>query len=150
MKFLTIFTVSLLAFSQICKADLFNEMTGKWKQDGTDPGVKVTSVYKRYQKKGLIATTTIIIPGQAIGTAVTRYYDNGKVEGIITNGILETRIIGTWRVSGKTLKDNVTLSGSWFPTLTQNDTTTLVSANRINSITTSNQGRFTGSLTRIR
>ena len=146
-----IIAIFLIASVQLCRADLFREMTGKWKLDGTDAGTKITSVYKRYQTKGLLATTTITIPGLAVGTAVTRYYDNGKVEGTIKrNGIVETTMSGTWRVYGKTLKGTVTVSGSWFPTYSQIDKATLVSANKINTLTTSEQGRFPGSLTRIK
>ena len=147
MKALTIAAISILASVQICSADLFQDFFGTWTQDGVTPGTKITTVYKRFEKKGLVATTTVVIPGQDKGIGVTRYYDNGKIKGDLKrNGAVQSKLSGTWAVSKRSLKANLKVSAPMVPIFTGTIKTTLVSNSRISTVSISEDGARSSSI----
>ena len=150
MKALTIAAISILASVQICSADLFQNFFGTWTQDGVAPGTKITTVYKRFEKKGLVATTTIVIPDQDKGVGVTRYYDNGKIKGDFKrNGAVQSKLSGTWSVSKMSLKANLKVSAPMVPVFTGVIKTTLVSNTKIKTVSVAEDGaRSSSSLIR--
>lgn len=150
MKSLVIAAISILASVQLCSADLFGDFKGTWTQDGMEAGSKVTTVYKQLGKKGLIATTTIILPGVGKSVGVTRYLDNGNIKGELRrDGFVRSKLTGTWSVSGKSLKAKTKVSAPLIPTFTENVKTTLVSPNKIITVATSSTGaRSSGAMSR--
>ena len=111
------------------------------------PGSKITTVYKRFEKKGLSSTTTIIIPGKDKGIGVTRYYDNGKIKGDLRrNGAVQSKLSGTWSVSGNSLKAKMKVSAPMVPIFTGIIKTTLVSTNKINTVSISKNGARSSSI----
>ena len=147
MKTLAIAAISIFASIQLCSADLFERFVGDWTQEGAVPGSKITTVYKRFERKGLISTTTIIIPGKDKGIGVTRYYDNGKIKGDLRrNGAVQSKLSGTWSVSGNSLKAKMKVSAPMVPIFTGTIKTTLVSANKINTVSISKNGARSSSI----
>jgi hypothetical protein len=150
MKSLAIAAISILASVQLCSADLFGKFIGTWNQNGTGAGTRITTVYKRYETKGMIATTTYVIPGIAKSVGVIRYYDNGKIKGDLRrDGTVQTKRIGTWSVSGQTLKAKMKVSARLGSVFTENVTSTLVTTNQIKTVSTSSNGvRSSSAMTR--
>ena len=147
MKSLAIAAISLLASLQLCRADLFRNFIGTWGQEGVTPGSKITTVYARFEKKGLISTTTVIIPGKDNGIGVTRYYDNGKIKGDLRrNGAVQSKLSGTWSVSGNSLKARMKVSAPMVPIFTGFIKTTLVSDNKISTLSISENGARSSSI----
>lgn len=151
MKQHTVIFFTLFTSIQFCHADLFSGFFGKWKQNGLSSGTNITTVYKRIENKGMKATTTIVIPGLEKGIGITRYHDNGKLDGEIKRGgVVETKLTGTWRISGKSLKTKMKQSGDLFEPFSQTTTTTLVNQNKITSITIQGGQEFFGSQSRLK
>ncbi|MES2924942.1 MAG: hypothetical protein V4819_25530 [Verrucomicrobiota bacterium] len=152
MKTLLIAAASILASVQLCSADLFGKFNGTWNQNGLEPGARITTVYKRFQEKGMVATSTIVFPGVAKSTSITKYYDSGRIKGEMRrNGIAISAVSGTWSVSGDTLKAQIKVSAPFIPTSRGEVKTTLVSANKIRTVTTSSEGvRNSATMTRQR
>lgn len=150
MRLFSTTALVLAASVQLCSADLFDGFFGKWTTDGLSGGSKVTTVFKRYQKKGMVSNFTVVIPGQANGIGTTRYYDNGTVKGDFKrNGTVVTRLNGTWTVTGKTLKEKVTITGGPGLSVNQSTKVKLVNANKITTKVTQDGTAFPpGSLTR--
>lgn len=148
MKSLTLAAISILASVQLCSADLFGGFIGTWSQQGATPRTKITTVYKRFEKKGLIATTTVIIPGKSKGTGVMRYYDNGTVKGDLRrNRAVQSKFSGTWSISGRSLKTKMKVSAPLVPTFTGTIKTTLASNNnKINTVSISEDGARSSSV----
>ncbi len=147
MKSLTFAAISILASVQLCSADLFGDFIGSWTQEGVGPGTKITTVYKRFEKKGLISTTTVVIPRKDKGIAVTRYYDNGTVKGDLRrNGAVESKLSGTWSIAGRSLKTKMKVSAPLVPMFTGTIKTTLVSNNKINTVSNSEDGARSASI----
>ncbi len=141
MKSLTLAAISILASVQLCRADLFGGFVGTWTQEGVVPSSKITTVYKRFERKGLISTTTVIIPGKDKEIGVTRYYDDGKIKGDLKrNGAVQSKLSGTWSVSGNSLKAKMKVSAPMVPIFTGTIKTTLVSANKISTLSISENG----------
>ena len=115
-----------------------------------ESGTKIITVYKRFETKGLVATTTYVVPGMATSVGVTRYYDNGKIKGDLEReGIVQSTRSGTWLTSGNTLKAKMKVSVRLFQTFSENVTSTLVTNNRINTFTANSNGaRYSGTMTR--
>jgi len=132
MKLFSTTAIVLAASAQLCCADLFAGFFGKWTTDGLSGGNKVTTTFKRYQSKGMVSNFTVITPGLANGTGTTRYYDNGKVSGDFKRGgTVVTRLQGTWQVSGKTLTENITITGGPGMSVTQVSKVKLVNPNKV-------------------
>lgn len=150
MKSLAIAAISILASVQLCSADLFARFIGTWHQNNVEAGTKITTVYKRYETRGMIATTTFIIPGISKSIGVTRYYDNGKIKGDLRrDGTIQAKRSGTWTVSDQTLKAKTKVTARLVPVFTESVTNKLVSANRISTVsTTSNGVRSASTMTR--
>ena len=147
MKTLAIAAISIFASIQLCSADLFGRFVGTWTQEGVVPGSKITTVYKRFERKGLISTTTVIIPGEDKQIGVTRYYDNGKIKGDLKrNRAVQSKLSGTWSVSGNSLKAKMKVSAPMVPIFTGTIKTTLVSNSRIYTVSISENGARSSSI----
>ena len=141
MKTLILAAISILASVQLSSADLFGAFVGTWTQEGATPGSKVTTVYKRYQTRGLFSTTTVIIPGKDKQIGVTRYYDNGRVKGDLRrNGVVQSKLAGTWLISGRSLKTKLTVTAPMVPVFSGNIRSTLVGNSNINTVSISDNG----------
>ena len=141
MKSLAIIAISIFASVQFCSADLFGDFRGTWTQNGSEAGSKITTIYKRLGKKGLIATTTIVLPGVGKSVDVTRYFDNGKIKGELRrDGFVRSTLTGTWSVVGNSLKAKTKVSAPLFPTFKENIKTTLSKTDKITTVATSSTG----------
>lgn len=147
MKTLAIAAISIFASIQLCSADLFKNFIGTWTQEGVLPNSKITTVYKRFQRKGLISTTTVIIPGKDKEIGVTRYYDNGKIQGDLKrNRAVQSKLSGTWSVSGSSLKAKMKVSAPMVPIFKGTIRTTLVSNSKIFTVSMSENGARSSSI----
>lgn len=141
MKSLFIAAVSLLASVQFSSAGLFGSMVGTWTQLGTEPGSKVTTVYQRFDKTGLVATTTIILPDMKKSIGTTRYFADGRVTGKLQrDGAVRSTHSGTWSISRNTLNSRIKVVAPAFPSFIEKVRTTLVKLNKITVESTSSDG----------
>lgn len=156
MKTLAAFAILTIGLVRVCQADVTDKLIGTWSGTGTGTATsngeivtqKIFTVYKRYERSGLQAVTTITGSGQKfIGTS--RFYRNGKVEGELKlNGSVVAVISGTWTVTSNALKSNVKAEGV-FPSFQSNSKVTLVSPRKITISGRSSTGeRSIGSLRR--
>ncbi len=145
---------SLFLAAQFCNADVTDKLLGKWSGSGTatsDSSVvtqQITTVYKRYRKTGLVATTTIRSGGiKLIGTS--KFRENGRVEGTLkVDGATVAVMSGTWRATKKALYSNIRANGL-FPSFHSQSSVSIVSKNRISlSGSASNGERSVASLTK--
>lgn len=152
MKNLVFTAFAFIASVQLSCAGLLDDLVGRWKLNNTDPGVNITTVFKKVGAKGLQAKSTIIIPGIATANGVTNYKANGTVNGNVKRGgVVQVTLTGTWRISGNTLIENVQLTSVAFPAgATQNTKVKLVNARKLSTVSKLNGSRTTGTLSRVR
>ena len=150
MKSLVIAAISILASVQLCSADLFRGFIGAWNQEGVGTGTKITTIFKRFENKGMMATTTYVFPGVDKSVNVTRYYDNGTVKGFLKrNGVVQSKHSGTWWIYGQSLKSRIKVSAPLYPTFVETIKSTPVGTNKISTVSTSSNGvRSSATLTR--
>jgi len=144
MRHLATLAFCFLTSVQICSADLFSSLFGKWTLNEDVPDSSATAVYKRLEKKGLISTTTVVLPDSPKGILVLRYHDNGKLDGEAKSmGIVGATFSGTWQVDGKSLRTNMKISSPRFPTISQKTRTTLANPDKITYVVTAKDGSKT-------
>lgn len=151
MKNLTLAAVSLLLSAQLASANLLQDLVGKWTLNRTEPGVRISTVFKRVGSKGLVANSTTIVPGLGNTIGVTNYKANGTVTGNVKrDGVVQTTLSGTWRISGNQLIEKVKLSSPLFGEIDQKTTVTLARPNKLKTVNILDGNRTTGTLTKSR
>lgn len=133
-------------------ADVTDKLVGRWAGTvtATSNGVAVSQntkvTYTRLGKKGLLAITTITIPGQPQAKGVSRFRDNGKTDGeLYRNGSVIAVVSGTWTATNSVLKSNVKAEGL-FPSFRITSKSTVTGSNISAVGTTSTGERSVGSL----
>ncbi|GAA5119261.1 hypothetical protein GCM10023212_11100 [Luteolibacter yonseiensis] len=152
MKTILIAALGLASSIHFVAADVTSKLIGTWsgKVTATSNGQAVvqntTTVYKRYEKTGLIAVTTIKFSGQKI-VGTSRYHKNGKVEGEMkVNGNVAAFITGRWSANNTTLSTSATAEGLFEP-FKSTSKITLVSKKQLKIIGSTSTGeRSVGSL----
>jgi hypothetical protein len=152
VKTLLLTTLAIASSVHFSTADVTSKLIGKWsgKTTATTNGAAVvqdtTTVYKRYEKTGLIATTTIKANGQKL-VGIARYHRNGNVEGELKrDGAAIAFVSGRWSATSKTLSATVTYEGLFDP-FKSTSTVTLSSSKQLKITgSTSTGGRSVGSL----
>ncbi|MES2658411.1 MAG: hypothetical protein V4689_07320 [Verrucomicrobiota bacterium] len=151
MKNLSLVAFSLLASVQLSAAGLLDDLVGKWTLNRTEPGVRITTVFKRVGNRGLRADSKTIVPGLGTAIGVTNYNANGTVRGNVKrDGAVVTTLTGTWRISGNKLIEEVVLSSPLFGEADQKTTVTLVNPNKLGTVNILDGNRTTGTLSRNR
>ncbi|MES2477003.1 MAG: hypothetical protein V4640_14560 [Verrucomicrobiota bacterium] len=151
MKNLTLAAVSLLLSAQLASANLLQDLVGKWTLNRTEPGVRISTVFKRVGNKGLVANSTTIVPGLGTAIGVTHYKANGTVTGNVKrDGTVQTTLSGTWRISGNQLIEKVKISSPLFGEIDQKTTVTLARPNKLKTVNILDGTRTTGTLTKSR
>jgi hypothetical protein len=150
MKSLLITAFTLIASVQLSCAGLLADLVGKWTVDNTEPGTRITTVFKRVGTRGLQSKSTIIIPGLPNAQGVTNYKANGTVNGNVKRGgVVQVTLRGTWRISGNTLFENVEVTSVAFPAgAAQNTKVKMVNPNKLNTVSVLNGTRTTGTLSK--
>ncbi|MES2440924.1 MAG: hypothetical protein V4584_17800 [Verrucomicrobiota bacterium] len=151
MKNLILSTFALLVSVQLSSASLLEDLVGKWTVNRTEPGVRITTVFKRVGKKGLVANSTTIVPGLSRSIGVTNYRANGTVSGNVKrDGVVQNTISGTWRISGNKLTETVVITSPLFGEVDQKTTVTLANPNKLKTVNILDGSRTTGTLSRNR
>lgn len=121
MKTLLLAALGLVSSIHFAAADVTSKLIGTWsgKVTATTNGKAVvqntTTTYKRYEKTGLIAVTTIKFAGKKI-VGTSRYHQNGKVEGEMkVDGNVAAFITGRWSANNTTLSTSATAEGLFDP-----------------------------------
>jgi hypothetical protein len=138
-------TILLAVATSPCRGDITTALIGTWTGSATSTtgGTKIKShgitTYKRFQKKGLTATTRMVSQGYLFKGVMT-YRDSGNADGVLKqDGVAVGFYKGTWSATANTITLTVKASGL-FPSFRQTTKTTLVTKVKTSSVSRASNG----------